>query len=59
MEVGSGLYGVLYGHHFVSINDLQVFYDLVIVGVLTVELVNEEDDGFAEFLGVAEVVLGA
>ena len=57
IEVGTCLHGVLYGHHFRAIDCLQLLKHHVIVALLVVQLVYQEDDRLAQFLGVAEMVL--
>ena len=59
VEVGAAFNGVLDGHNLRAIDADELFQELVEVAVLVVKLVDEEDDGLAELLRVAEVVLRA
>ena len=57
VESRTGGEGILNGHHFGAVDVLQVVENQLIIAVFMVELIDEEDDRLAEFLGVAEVVL--
>ena len=59
VEVGASLQRILDGNDLGAVDTGELFEQLVKVAVLVVELVDEEDDGLAEFFGVAEVVLCA
>ena len=57
VECRSGGERILHRNHFRAVNIAQIVEDQFVVAVFMVELVDEKDDGFAEFLGIAEVVL--
>ena len=59
VEGGTSSHGILHLYAVASECVSQVAHDGIEVAVLTVELVDEEDDRFVEFLGVAESVHGA
>ena len=59
MEIRACLKRVLDLYALVAVDVLHVVDDVVEVALFAVELVNEEDDGLAQLLRVAEVVLGA
>ena len=56
VEVGACSHGVLNGHAVLAIGLLQLVQNLVEVAMLAVELVNQEDDGLLQLVGVAEGV---
>ena len=59
VEIRTFVEGVLDWDHLRTIDANQAVEHLVVVALLRVQLVHEEDDGLAQLLRVAEVVLSA
>ncbi len=59
IEARTSLYGVLYLHAFGAVDGLHIGNDVVEVALVGVQLVDEEDDRFFQFLGIPEIVLCA
>ena len=57
MESFSRFDGILNGNDLRTIDALEFINDGIIVTLRVVELINEEDDRFTEFFGVAEMIL--
>jgi hypothetical protein len=59
IELGSCLQRILNLHTFRAVDLLHRGDDVVEVALVGVELVDEEDDGLLELVGISERVLGA
>lgn len=57
IEVRSGSQRILHGHHLRTVYGLQLLKHHIIIALFIIELVYQENNRFAQFLGVAEMVL--
>ena len=57
VEAGAGLYRELHRNDFRTINFLQLLEYHVEVALLVIQLIEQEDNGLAQFVGIAEVIL--